>query len=253
MAFYGKYNRRRNYRRSRRRLGNRIVFGKTSAKQQAKQIATLRNRINKVYKNTKPEIKNLVGSSVSYSFSSKALSDVWFSGVVPRPAPNSGGDSGMIGNYIKPLSVQLNGTFEYYNTSQTGYHPSESSGCQMRVIVLQRKTPELYTTTYELSNFIPSPAYTGAEYTTMAVKPLQTGITENWNVLVDKRFILTSDSNQKMFRIRFKPRPFRFDKDNSDIFNYCKIIIIASGLHYDQDFTEYVECTHMTKMSYTDA
>lgn len=250
---YGKSTRRRNYRRSRRNLSNRNVFGKTSAKAQSRQIASLRNRINSVYRRTKPEIKNLIGSSINYTFSSGALSDVWFAGVMPKPTFNSGSDSGMVGNYIRPLSVQLNGTFEYYNNSQTGYHDSESAGCMMRLIIVQRKTPEDYTTTQELSEFIPSPSYTGAEYTTMAVKPLQTGITEKWDVLADRRFLLTSDSNQKIFRIKFRPRPFRFSNENSNIFNYCKFIIIAAGLHFDTNFKEYVEGSLMSKMSYTDA
>ncbi len=250
---YGKSRGRRSYRRNRRNLSNRNVFGKTSSKAQARQIASLRNRVNSVYRRTKPEIKNLIGSSINYTFSSGALSDVWFAGVMPKPTANSGSDSGMIGNYIRPLSVQLNGTFEYYNNSTTGYHDSESAGCMMRLIIVQRKTPEDYTTTQELSEFIPSPSYTGAEYTTMAVKPLQTGITEKWDVLCDKRFLLTSDNNQKIFRIKFRPRPFRFSNENGNVFNYCKFIIIAAGLHFDTNFKEYVEGSLMSKMSYTDA
>lgn len=253
MAFYGKYNRKRNYRNSRRRLSNRTVFGKTSAKAQAKQIATLRNRINSVYKKTRPEIKNLLGAAIKHSFTSGALDDIWFAGVFPMPVLNSGKDNGMIGNYCKPLSLQLNGTIEYYNSSPTGYHNSESSGCMARVIIVQRKTPEDYTTTYPLSEFLPNPAYTGPEYTSLAVKPLRTGITENWNVLCDKRFILTSDKNQKIFRIRVKPRPFRFNTEDNKIFNYCKFIVVAAGLHYDQDFKEHLEFTEFVKMSYTDA
>nr|BDF97682.1 capsid protein [Cressdnaviricota sp.] len=253
MAFYGKYNRRRNYRSSRRRLSNRVVFGKTSAKSQAKQIATLRNRINRVYKKTRPEIKNILGAAIKHSFSSGVLSNVWYSGVFPMPVLNSGKDNGMIGNYCKPVSLQLNGTIEYYNNSNTGYHDSESAGCMARVIIVQRKTPEDYTTNHELSEFIPNPSNTGPEYTTMAVKPLRTGITENWNVLCDRRFILTSDKNQKIFRIRVKPRPFRFNNENNNIFNYCKFIVIAAGLHYDENFKEYLEFTEYVKMSYTDA
>lgn len=250
---YGRYRRRRSYRRNRRSLSNRNVFGKTSAKAQSRQIASLRNRINTVYRRTKPETKVLLGSAIKHSFTSSALDDVWFAGVFPMPTPNNGGDSGMVGNYIKPLSLQLNGTIEYYNSSATGYHNTESAGCMARVIILQRKTPEDYTTTHPLSEFIPNPAYTGAEYTTMAVKPLQTGITEKWNVLCDKRYILTSDSNQKIFRIRVKPRPFRFNASDNKVFNYCKFIVIATGLHYDQDYTEHLEFTEFVKMSYTDA
>lgn len=250
---YGRYRRRRSYRRNRRSLSNRNVFGKTSAKAQSRQIASLRNRINSVYRRTKPEIKNLLGAAITHSFTSGALDDIWFAGVFPMPLLNSGKDNGMIGNYCKPLSLQLNGYAEYYNSSTTGYHNTESAGCVARVIIVQRKTPEDYTTTHSLSEFIPNPSYTGAEYTAMAVKPLQTGITEKWDVLCDKRFIFTSDSNQKIFRIRVKPKPFRFNNEDNKIFNYCKFIVIAAGLHYDQDYTEHLEFTEFVKMSYTDA
>lgn len=252
MARY--YNRRYNKRNSRRyKLSTRKIFSNTNAKSQANQIYSLKRRINSVYKRTKPEIKNLLGAAISHSFTSGALADIWYAGVFPMPTQNSGTDSGMIGNYCKPLSLQLNGTIEYYNSSATGYHNTESAGCMARVIIVQRKTPEDYTTTHPLSEFIPNPAYTGAEYTAMAVKPLQTGITEKWDVLCDKRYILTSDNNQKIFRIRVKPKPFRFNNQDNKIFNYCKFIVIAAGLHYDQDFTEHLEFTEFVKMSYTDA
>ncbi len=252
MARY--YNRRYNKRNSRRyKLSTRKIFSNTNAKSQANQIYSLKRRINSVYRRTKPEIKNLLGAAITHSFTSGALDDIWFAGVFPMPTQNSGTDSGMIGNYCKPLSLQLNGTIEYYNSSATGYHNTESAGCMARVIIVQRKTPEDYTTTHPLSEFIPNPAYTGAEYTAMAVKPLQTGITEKWDVLCDKRYILTSDNNQKIFRIRVKPKPFRFNPSDNKIFNYCKFIIVAAGLHYDTDFTEHLEFTEFVKMSYTDA
>lgn len=252
MARY--YNRRYNKRNSRRyKLSTRKIFSNTNAKSQANQIYSLKRRINSVYKRTKPEIKNLLGAAISHSFTSGALDDIWYAGVFPMPVLNSGKDNGMIGNYCKPLSLQLNGTIEYYNSSATGYHNTESAGCMARVIILQRKTPEDYTTTHPLSEFIPNPAYTGAEYTAMAVKPLQTGITEKWDVLCDKRYILTSDNNQKIFRIRVKPKPFRFNNEDNKIFNYCKFIVVAAGLHYDTDFTEHLEFTEFVKMSYTDA
>ncbi len=238
--------------RSKRTLSTKRIYSRKSANAQANQIYALKRRVNSIYRKTRPEIKTLLGASITHSFTSSALADVWFAGVFPRPNPGMS-DSEMIGNYIRPLSLQLNGTIEYYNSSATGYHNTESAGCMARVIILQRKTPEDYTTTYPLSAFIPNPAYTGADYTTMSVKPLQTGITEKWNVLCDKRYILTSDNNQRIFRIRVKPRPFRFNNEDPKIFNYCKFIVIATGLHYDTDYTEHLEFTEFVKMTYTDA
>lgn len=252
MPRYGTRKNRKYNRRSNRRLSNRRIFGRTSAKSQATQIAALRNRINTVYKRTRPEVKNVVAPAINMSFSSGALSSIWFTGIFPKPDVGNASDVGSIGNYVRNLGCQLNTVFEYYNNSVSGYHDSESSGCQLRFIILQRKSTELYTTSYDLNEFLPNPSNTGAEYTTLCVKPLRTGITEKWDVLMDRKYIMTSDKNQLALKLKFKPKPYRFDNANANIFNYVKYIIVVSGLHFDENFKEYVEGSIVSKLSYTD-
>lgn len=249
---YGRYLRRRSSRRNRRRLSNRNVFAKTSAKSQARQIAALRNRINSVYRRTRPEVKNVVADAINTSFSSGALSTIWFTGILPKPDVGNTSDLGAIGNYVRNLGCQLNSVFEYYNNSTTGYHDSESAGCQLRFIILQRKVTELYSTSYDLNEFLPNPSNTGAEYSTLCVKPLRTGITDKWDVLLDRKYVLTSDKNQLALKLKFKPKPYRFNNSNSNIFNYVKYVIVVSGLHFDENFKEYVEGSIVSKLAYTD-
>lgn len=252
MPRYGTRKNRKYNRRFNRRLSTRRIFSRTSAKSQASQIASLRNRINTVYKRTRPEVKNVIAPALNVSFSSGALSSIWFTGILPKPDTGNTGDAGAVGNYVRNLTCCLNSVFEYYNNSTTGYHDSESSGCQLRFIILQRNTIEHYTTSYDLNEFLPNPSNTGSEYTTLCVKPLRTGITERWTVLTDKKYVMTSDKNQLALKLRFKPKPYRFDNNNLNAFNYVKYIIVVSGLHFDENFKEYVEGSIVSKLSYTD-
>lgn len=252
MARYGTRKYRRYRRRSNRRLSTRRIFSRTSAKSQATQIAALRNRINSVYRRVKPEVKNLVAPAINVSFSSGALSTIWFTGIFPKPDVGNTSDVGAIGNYVRNLGCQLNSIFEYYNNSTTGYHDSESAGCQLRFIILQRKVAELYTTSYDLDEFLPNPSNTGSEYSTLCVKPLRTGITERWNVLLDRKYTMTTEKNQLSLSLRFKPKSYRFNNSNSNIFNYVKYVIVVSGLHFDENFKEYVEGSLVSKLAYTD-
>lgn len=247
----GYFKRRYNYKkRYNRKLSTRNIFSKTRAKQQATQIHALNKRISSLYRKTKPETKVLIGNTSSYTFSSGALSDVWEAYTMPLPTVIGPADNQRIGDKIKPLNYQVRSVFEYYNNSQTGYHDSESSGCQVRIIAVQRKSDENWTTNYDLSEFIPNANYTGAEYSTLSVKPLRNGITEQWKVLKDFSFNLTSDRNQRIIKVNLRPRVIRFGSDTSA--NYVKFIIVVSGLHYDNDFKEYVQGNIMAKLSYTD-
>ena len=100
MVFYGARRNRRYNKRRNSRLSNRRVFGRTSAKSQASQIATLRNRINKVYKACKPEVKTIVTNSETITYTSESLSSYYR--MYPMTAPTLGtGDKDRIGNHIR--------------------------------------------------------------------------------------------------------------------------------------------------------
>lgn len=252
MVRYGTRKYRRYRRRGNRRLSTRRIFSRTSAKSQASQIAALRNRINTVYNRTKPEVKNVIAPAINATFSSGALSNIWFTGIFPKPDVGNTTDAGCVGNYVRNLTCQLNSVFEYYNNSLSGYHDSESSGCQLRFMIFQRKVTEPYTASFDLGEFLPNPSNTGSEYSTLCVKPLRTGITERWDVLLDRKYTMTSDKNQLALNLKFTPKPYRFDNSNTNIFNYVKYVIVVSGLHFDENFKEYVEGSIVPKLSYVD-
>ena len=251
MVLYGTRRNRRMYKRRNYRLSNRRIFGRTSAKSQASQIASLRNRINKVYKACKPEIKTIVTSAETLSYTSETLSSYYR--FYPITSPELGtGDKDRIGNHIRVLNGVLYLSCEYFNSSQTGYHNSESSGCQVRVIIGQFTQAKSPTTIPSIGDIFEFPSNSGANYTQLALSPLKEGITNSSKILRDVRYTLTTDRNQKMLKIGFKPRiPYEYNDSGS--FPNCWACIVCTGLHYDADFTETVNITVSDKLVFTDA
>lgn len=251
MAKYGLRRNRRNYRRYNNRLSNRRIFARTSAKSQAAQIAALRNRVNKVYKQCKPEVKTIVTSAETIGYTSETISSYYR--MYPITSPSLGtGDKDRVGNFIRVINGVLYLSMEYYNSSSTGYHNTESSGAQIRVLIGQytaAHSPNIVPNINELFEF---PGNTGANYTQMAISPLKEGISTNYKILKDLRYVLTTDNNQKMVKISFKPKlPYVYNDDG--MFNNCWACIIVTGLHYDSDFTEHVNITVSDKLVFTDA
>lgn len=248
---YGKFYGKRYYRRRRRSLSNRYVYGKTSAKAQARQIATLRNRINRVYKACKPEVKTIVTSAETITYTSETLSSYYR--FYPVVSPDQGtGDKDRIGNHINVINGVLYLSAEYFNSSDTGYHGTESSGAQVRVVIGQwtsSHTPNQIPTIDHIFEF---PSNTGANYTQLALSPLKEGITNSNRILKDVRFTMTSERNQKMMKIPFKPIvPYIYN--DSGYFPNCWILLLVTGLHYDTNFTETVKITVSDKLVFTDA
>ena len=251
MSGYGRRYRRRYNRYNRRNLSNRVIFGKTRAKAQAKQIAALRNRVNKVYNACKPEIKTVITSAETLSYTSESMSSYYRA--YPIVSPDLGtGDKDRIGNHIRVINGVLYMSCEYFNSSDTGYHGTESSGCQVRVVIGQWRSAHAGNQIPSINNVFEFPSNTGANYTQMAVSALKEGITNSNAVLRDVKFTLTSERNQKMLKIPFKPKfPYVYD-DNGNWPN-CWVMIVVAGLHYDSDFTESVKITVSDKLVFTDA
>ena len=244
---YGRYRRRRSTSRSRRALSNRNVYGKTSSKAQARQIATLRNRVSRVYKACRPEIKVKYNNAASFTFDSQTLLNTYTSWLPEMPALGTG-DNERIGDKIYVKNVQLNFTFEYYNSSTTGYHNSESAGTTMRIIVgkyrdARKSVPNIDGVLQESSN-------TGSAYTNQAVVPLKNEQSIYSKILLDKRFTITTNNNQRVFRLNVHPGTIRFRDADA---NLIWVMVISAGLHNDSNFSEFVEGTFSSKVAFTDA
>lgn len=242
---------RKSYRRKSGRLSTRRIYSNRSARSQAYQISTLRNRINKVYRACKPETKTIITNAETIDYTSSSISSYYR--FYPMEVPDLGtGDRDRIGNAIKVINGVLYLSCEYFNSSTTGYHDSESSGAQVRIVIGQFNQLVNPSTIPTIDNLFDFPSNSGADYTQMAISPLREGITGSYKILKDIRFVMTSDRNQKMLKIPFKPRnPYVFN-DTGDVPN-CWACIVVTGLHYDNDFKETVKITVSDKLVFTDA
>ncbi len=251
MVRYGTRRNRRYSRRRNSRLSTRRIFSRTSAKSQASQIATLRNRVNKVYKSCKPEIKTIYAPPETITYSSSSVSSYYR--IYPLALPTLGtGDNNRTGNkiYVKNCAVYL--SMEYFNTSPTGFHDSESAGAQYRVLIGQFRSPVASTIVPSIDSLFENPGGTGAAYTQMALSPLKVGVSAQYSIIKDIRGTITSDRNQKMLKINVHPKlSYLFDVDGKTHNMFCCLIV--SGLHYDDNFKEYVKITISDKLVYTDA
>lgn len=246
-----RYFRRRGYRsRKRNTLSTRNIFANRSAKSQANQIFKLRKRLNYISKVNRPETKVKYNSASSFSFDSSTLLNTYTSFCVPLPSLGDS-DSDRTGDFIRCKSLQLNLSIEYYNSSQTGYHPSESSGSAYRVIVGQYKRA-MGASNPTVSGVLQESSNSGSAYTNQSVCPIKTGQTQYSDILFDKSYTISINKNQAIHKLRIKPHNIRFDDSQSQA-NYIWVIIISAGLHSDMNFTEYIEGTYSTKLVFTDA
>lgn len=110
------------FRRGRRvysRLSNRNVYGRKSATAQAMQIASLRNRVNKVYKACKPEKKTNVGNVSQFSMDSSVAGNTSIS-MASISLGCGTTKTNRIGNKVYRRDIYYI-TLEYFNNSD--YYP----------------------------------------------------------------------------------------------------------------------------------
>lgn len=229
-------------------LSARNIYSNKSAKSQSKQIYALKKRINKVYRACKPEYKIYDGLNTTYNFSSSDITNTYK--IIYWESNLEGvSDTTHIGNKVRSIAFDTYFTGEYYNNSNTGYHGTESSGSPFRIIILQRKAPS--NDSISISDVLSTSGGSGANYTMQAICPLQKGITEQFNVLLDKKIIFTTSKNQAIRHYRVRPRNIRWDP--TGYYNGFITLLISAGLHYDSNFNEFITGTMRQRYIYTDA
>lgn len=248
---YSRYYRARSRavrRRNRKILSTRNIFGRVKARSQASQIYALKKRVNRISRVCAPELNTIQSAPAEYTLSSSSLGSSYQSFNITYPALGTGPHD-RSGNTIDIRKIEGCMTFEYYNTSSTGYHDSESSGTPVRVIAIQSKDPQGQFWAPALGDLLIYSNYLGNEYTQRAVSPFIDGISTSIKILYDKVFYLTPTKNQKVLRVPLNIGYTEFDK----VGNCPRVLfyIIPCGLHTDSNFTEYVEGTFSAKMVFT--
>lgn len=228
------------------------VYSNTSAKSQAKQIAYLNKKVNRLTAANRPEIKQWISTYTNKQFSSSSLSTTFKT--IYLKGPNKGEDQGeRVGDKIKVKNVNAHFYFEYFNTATTGFHNSESSGACIRIIALQRKNTErAYDTTVDANSIIFNYSGSGTGYTMGANSPLVPDVTSMFRVLYDKTRTITLQRNQMVWDINLKKIGTWVYKSDSYV-NNIVFLVVVTGLHADTDFTEYVNENDGIKIAYTDA
>lgn len=247
-----RYNR-RNYKRG-YKLSTRNIYSNRGAKSQASQIAALNRKINKIARKDKPEYKVVNVAPFAKSFTSQTLSGTYITQYQPYPLVGNATDEGMVGNIVHMTSLVLNGYCEYFNSSTTGYHDTESAGCVLRVIAIQFKDNR--SGVIPIDQLLQNAGTVGTNYTALAYSPFIQGITNKCRILMDYKTTLTTTRNQKLLKLKIplgKCRDLRYDNPSQTWSNNVLVYVIAGGLHYDQNFVETLEFNAAMKLVYTDA
>lgn len=238
---YGRY-RRRGYRRSRRALSNRTIFSKKGAKSQAKQIASLRNRINRVYKATRKEIRN---SQETYNktFTNSALSSVYDTFALT--------DDFMSGQWTKLRGLSINGILEYGDNRAEYPGVDFTRSGSVRLIVYQNIQSK---NTGSGVDYIANIANTGVDYELNTTRPLKDGVSAFVKILYDRTYTLSDQVPQRRVKIYLK-RLLNLHKETGDVNARGKISvgIITSGLHWASGgYTEQITASLVAKQVYTE-
>lgn len=239
---------------NRSRLSTRNIYANRSARSQASQIAALRNRINKVYRACKPEYKVAIGSPASFNMNSGIAGDTDFS-MSSLDLHQGTSDQTRIGNLVWRKDIYYL-TFEYYNSSATGYHDSESSGTSLRIICGQWKDQHGQSAVPVIGDLIAQYGTSGSNMTVSTIAPLVDGTSEYFRIAKDMKFSLTASRNQYQVKVSSGWYSCRFDgtdntSDSSSNHSWCWVC--CNGLHYDDNFKEWVKVSALRKTVFTDA
>lgn len=258
---YGKRRYRRRYRRRGRVLSTRNIYNNKSARSQASQIAALRKRVNTVAKFQRPEIKTYNPAPTRHIFSNSLLSDVYQLFQLYNMPESGTGDDQVIGDTYRLKSVAHYGIIEYFNSKGQMMHDTEPLGGFIRFIYFQQKTVNVAPVIGELITVvqgnISSPTADQIGYELNCSRPLTPGVTNQYRILGDYKYKLTPTRSHINFKhrlpIKYKNSLVRrafHEREYAQ--NTVWLVIVTSGLHYDQDLTEKIEVTRSCKIAYTD-
>lgn len=237
-----KVYRKKTYNRKGKVLSKRNIYRKKSAYSQARQIAALSRKLNRISKLNRPEIvSKLFQASKTFNGldSSSTVNDT-FLGFMIQPSTdtyfnyNSNSYSGSIfpavqGTYLQIWGGSLKFTVQYNNQISIG-DVARPFSANVRVLIVMRKSS--YNTS--VANTTPASYienYTVANQNLLHLYPLRDGVTSEVKVLYDKFFKIGSATTiEKSFKWKI-PRT-RYEKMSNVTYpKYCIYgYIIVNGL-----------------------
>lgn len=252
---YARRSRRRARRSRRRTLSNRSVYGSKSARAQANQIAALRNRINRIARDNRPEVKVTYGEYGNIFNNSSTSATSWGTFIyVPK--------NKIDGNMIQYKTFRLCGNFEYSDTFATNVAIDHQRTCTMRIVVYQLRSASSQSPSAE---DILDVTTSGIGYELNAYKPFKSGAGRVVKILSNRVITLSDQQPIKRFDIKLRSRgliPQTYlmgaETDMDGLVSLPTprgafgIQIVASGLHWDSSFSQQVKCNFFVKLAFTD-
>lgn len=221
---YGRRRRstRRTYRRGRRTLSTRNIFGNKSARAQARQISTLKRRISNVYRQCRPETKLKEGAVVTLNIPYDDLTPYALY-TVDMPSPGIGDDQ-MVGNVcnIKDVHVYIDAEIDArYTAPQYALYGGMPGNLSYRIITFATKV--LSDNSPAVPDILVAPDYNTNvnEYMLNSVRPLNEGISSKYDILYDRTFRLTNAQVSRKHHILVKGSRIR-KYVNSQYMNFGK-------------------------------
>ena len=252
MVYGRRYRRKRSY--GRRVLSNKYIYGRKGARSQARQIATLRNRVSAIARSCRPETKITYGEYGNVFNNNSTAANYWGSFIyVPK--------NKIDGNTIQYKSFRLCGNFEYSDTFANNVAIDHQRTCTMRIIVYQLKSSS--NKSPDAENLLDI-ANSGIGYELNAYKPFKSGAGRMVKILSNRVFTLSDQQPIKRFDIKINKglmsQIYLMQKvtDNDDLVELPTprgafgIQIIASGLHWDSSYSQQVKSNFFVKTAYAD-
>lgn len=252
---YGRRHRRRYYRLGSRTLSNRYIYSKKGARSQANQIAALRNRVNRIARSHRPEVKLMYREYGNVFNNSSTSAASWSQNIyVPK--------NKIDGNVIQYKTFRLCGNLEYTDTFVTSPAIDHQRTCTMRIIVYQVRSTS--------NGAAPAPedilevSASGLGYELNAYKPFKAGAGRVVKILSNRVITLSDQQPIKRFDINIRRglinQTFLMNSE-TDLEDTVQlsvprgafgVMMVSSGLHWDSSYSQQVKMNCFTKLAFTD-
>lgn len=202
---------RRKGRRGNRALSTRNIFNNKGARSQAAQISALKRKVNRVYRECKPEVKLVEGTPALLTLTRNQSSAAMMY-TIELPDPGTG-DNGRIGNVVNILNTTISMVMRIGFQGDVNYNVNgwaqTVNGC-VRIVPFLLKSAGDYTP--NISEILETNTYQygDVKYDLNTVRPFEEGVSAKYKILGDYRYYLSfDDKNQINTKIHISGRKIR--------------------------------------------
>lgn len=233
------------YKRYRKRstLSTRNIMMRTSARNQSKQILSLRKRIKNVERNCRPETQ-LYTVIDSEKFTNSTFATTNKNWVISAPTVN------MSGQWLHSKGLNVRALIEYSDNYVIDAAVDHQRTCSFRILIYSRVASGNNVIPIENIADISS---SGDGYELNAIRPLKKGLTSYAKIYYDKSYTISSQNPIKRVFISLK-RIMNMHKETNDTHARGEIILafITAGLHFDSTYNQELKMSFVSTYAYSD-